>query len=57
MMAARWEENLCPKKTAHVLGPDKLSDWVCWSDEMLKSHQQKRCDGCGLWLVWVKESK
>lgn len=26
-----------------------------WMEEKARTHEQRRCPGCGLWLVWVRK--
>lgn len=47
----------CPKASQHTPNPSGYIDWCNWADEMSKTHKQIRCDGCGLWSIWVKRTK
>ncbi len=37
----------------HAVGPDNYVARQDWFKMMAKTHRQLRCDGCGLWKIWV----
>lgn len=44
----------CPNEVAH--NDDGPSDYMSraeWAQNMLKTHDQRQCPDCGLWLIWV----
>ncbi len=43
----------CPNADQHTPQPSGYIAASSWADEMMKSHDQQRCAGCGRWLVWV----
>lgn len=42
----------CPNAAAHTPGPKGYIAWFNWADEMARTHRQRRCDGCGLLVIW-----
>lgn len=42
----------CPQSALHTPHPTSYLAHAAWADEMLKTHRQKRCPGCGLWAIW-----
>lgn len=51
---ARWPlaEKDCPLRATHTSGPNGYVDWHEWAPEQAKTHVQKQCPGCGLWMIW-----
>lgn len=47
----------CPLRDAHTPSPSHYSDWHDWAERMKQTHEQVRCAGCGLWLVWVPKKE
>jgi hypothetical protein len=39
----------CEPHTPHPADYGAHSEWA---DEMMKTHVQRQCKGCGLWAVW-----
>jgi hypothetical protein len=37
----------------HTYGPDNYCAWHEWAARKIKTHSQRRCPGCGLYLIWV----
>lgn len=55
-------ERLCPLRAKHTkhpkwLQPSDYLGWHSWAEEKSKTHRQKRCGGCGLWVIWVPKKK
>jgi hypothetical protein len=48
----------CPNVDLHTPSPAGYVAAGVWAEEMLLTHTQEKCPGCGLWVVWVpKETK
>lgn len=45
----------CPRASEpdHRVGPKGYIARHEWSKEMTKTHVQKQCPVCGLWVIWV----
>lgn len=44
----------CPLREDHVQGePDGYLAWHEWAAEKSKTHIQRKCQGCGLFVIWV----
>lgn len=43
----------CPQQHLHAPHPTGYLAHAAWAEEMLKTHGQQQCPGCGLWAVWV----
>lgn len=43
----------CPERESHADAPWGYLQWHAWAEEMKKTHRQKRCEGCGRFLVVV----
>lgn len=43
----------CPNAEQHTPHPVGYGAHSNWAEQMLETHQQKRCDGCGLLNIWV----
>jgi len=37
--------------------PRGYSDWHEWAEKKGKTHVQKQCKKCGLWVIWAKKVK
>lgn len=46
----------CVNEAAHTPSPTGYIAWTEWAEEMRKTHEQTRCEGCGLWLVWKEKT-
>ncbi len=47
----------CSNKANHN-EPGRPEDYVKrqeWFAKMRRTHTQKRCQGCGLWVIWEKK--
>lgn len=43
----------CPNESAHNDdGPRDYMSRAEWAENKLKTHDQKQCPGCHLWLIW-----
>ncbi len=51
-----FSEDDCPDVAEHHQPgiPEAYVKRQEWFTKMRKTHTQKRCQGCGLWVVWVK---
>lgn len=50
--------DVCSKEMNHTPCPHGYVQRQNWAEEMLKTHRQVKCSGCGLYKVWVpKKSK
>ena len=38
----------------HPPCPEGYLQWHFWAEEMRKMHKQLRCEGCGLYSIWVR---
>lgn len=43
----------CPQADKHTPRPDSYVGWHHWAARMARTHRQIRCDGCGLYAIWV----
>lgn len=43
----------CPESARHTPTPEGYVAASVWAEEMLATHTQEKCPGCGLWAVWV----
>ena len=48
---------VCSNFANHTSGPLDYAAWHEWAERMSQTHQQRRCEGCGRWAVWVELSK
>lgn len=46
----------CDNAANHTLCPDQLV-WHEWADQMSETHNQERCPGCGLYVIWTPKKK
>lgn len=42
----------CPDVDAHTFAPKTYLAWHEWAAEKAKTHVQKRCPTCALWVIW-----
>ena len=47
----------CPNADQHTPHPAGYNQHSDWADEMLKTHTQQRCEGCGKWNVWTPKGQ
>jgi hypothetical protein len=47
------DQSECPDVAAHTPCPSSYLGWHEWAEKMAKTHRQKRCPGCGLFVIWV----
>lgn len=47
----------CTNAAAHTPCPAGHIAWHTWSDKMRRTHRQKRCPVCGLFVIWVAKKK
>jgi hypothetical protein len=45
----------CPNKSKHTKCPEAYLQWHDWADKKSKTHKQIKCEGCGLYVIWVKK--
>lgn len=48
-------ERVCPKRDKHAICPEGYSNRHDWAKTMNKTHKQIKCDGCGLFAIWVEK--
>ena len=36
----------------HTYGPDNYAAWHEWAEKKSKTHDQSKCDECGLYAIW-----
>ena len=41
----------------HTQCPSGYLEWHEWAERMTRTHEQRRCAGCGLWAVWVRRAR
>lgn len=42
----------CPNAANHTKGPRDYVGWNEWAHNLSKTHQQKKCHGCGRFEIW-----
>lgn len=42
----------CPNETQHARHPSSYIGHSCWAEQMLLTHRQRVCKGCGGWEIW-----
>ena len=47
----------CPEKSRHTKSPEGYLDFHDWAEKKSKTHRQIRCQGCGLYFIWVPKKK
>ena len=43
---------VCPNLDQHTPHPTGYLAYGEWADRALLTHDQHRCDACGLWAIW-----
>lgn len=46
----------CPNRDNHTDRPIGYAAWHEWARNMGKTHRQIRCDGCGLYAIWLPKA-
>jgi hypothetical protein len=46
----------CPRETEHTPSPSGYLAWHEWAEDMSKTHDQVKCQGCGLYSIWQPSS-
>ncbi len=47
-------ESDCPNVSAHSDDePAGYVEWHEWAEEKAKTHDQSKCDACGLYAIWT----
>ena len=41
----------------HTPSPSDYTGWHAWAKRKGKTHNQKKCDECGLYKIWVLKKK
>ena len=41
----------------HTPQPTGYVEWHMWAEKKQRTHEQRRCPGCGLWAIWVKRKE
>lgn len=44
---------LCPHFEDHTPCPEGYTQWHAWAETMSTTHKQRKCPGCGLYVVWT----
>ena len=52
-MTTTQRENACPNRQKHTPSPVGYLPWHDWAARKSKTHKQIKCEGCGLFLIWV----
>jgi hypothetical protein len=47
----------CDNKLNHAEEPTDYAHWFDWAVEMSKTHNQKRCEWCGRYVIWVNKGE
>lgn len=42
----------CPRPELHADEPETYIGWHDWAAEMIRTHTQHRCPGCGRYKIW-----
>lgn len=51
------DEQNCPARLLHRVGPRDYGEWKQWAKEMRKTHVQRQCYECGLWVIWKPKNQ
>ena len=43
----------CPDAARHTPHPTGYIGHSCWAEQMLQTHVQRVCSGCGGWEIWI----
>lgn len=43
----------CPNSAKHTPSPTGYVAGSVWAGRMLRTHIQRACEGCGLWVIWI----
>ena len=54
MTARRSPEPPCPNAAEHTPAPADYLGWFSWAERMNRTHDQRRCEGCGRWAIWYR---
>lgn len=38
----------------HTKKPKGYIEWHAWAEKKSKTHEQVKCDECGLYSIWIK---
>lgn len=41
----------------HRIGPDNYIGRIKWAETLAKTHTQKLCPQCHLWVIWVPKNR
>lgn len=52
--AKNYIETACENWENHSQEPNDYLGWHAWAEEKSKTHHQIKCEGCGLYKIWVK---
>lgn len=50
-------EASCPNAAEHTPRPVLTLHWYEWVEQMFRTHDQRRCEGCGLYVIWTRRRK
>lgn len=43
----------CPNAAEHTPSPRFELHKYEWAERMMRTHDQRQCDGCGLYVIWT----
>ncbi len=46
---------ICENEKSHEEAPKNYVEWHKWVYEKAKTHEQKKCEYCGLLVIWIKK--
>jgi len=50
-------EATCPNQSMHTPEPADYCAWFDWAKEKSKTHHQRRCPGCGRFVIWMPKAE
>ncbi len=45
----------CPRASKHTKHPAGYLQKYSWARRKVRTHRQVRCEGCGLFVIWVRK--
>lgn len=51
----RWTKDTCPDVRKHTKCPAGYVDWQEWAEKKARTHDQTRCETCGLYTIWKRK--
>lgn len=53
-----WGEHVYAKMGCnHTPQPTGYREWHSWAKKKIKTHKQVKCPYCGLWSIWIIDTK